>query len=101
MSEHRDKIANRIRGLAAAITTGYMKYISEHRDMDSASVVTATALFVAAIVDSLSFCDDDPSQEEIMALIAEAATRMLEDTDTIRDYMGAIFKAVMAEEPRQ
>jgi hypothetical protein len=87
-----------IQELSTAIITGYMKYISEHRDMDSASVVTATALFVAVIVDSLTFQEDDPSHEEAMALIAEAAMKMLMEPDTIRDYVKVIFTAVMEEQ---
>jgi hypothetical protein len=98
MSERRDKVADRIQGLSTAVITAYVKYISEHRDMDSASVVTATALFVAVIVDSLTFQEDDPSHEEAMALIAEAAMKMLMAPDTIRDYVKVIFTAVMEEQ---
>jgi hypothetical protein len=51
-------------------------------------VLTASAFYLAVIVDALSFDEGDPSQEEVMALIADTAMTMLKDPRIIREYMG-------------
>jgi hypothetical protein len=97
MSEAQEKIKDTIEELATAVTTAYVKYINEHREVDSASVLTASALYVAIITDSLSFDEGDPSQEEVLGMIVDAARVMLKDLPLIRSYIGAILYTVMAE----
>jgi hypothetical protein len=97
MSEDKEKIVDRIDGLATTVVTAYVRYISEHRDTDSASVVTASALYVAIIVDALSYDVDDPSEEEVMSLVIEAAMTMLRDKSAIREYVKKILETVVEE----
>jgi hypothetical protein len=97
MSEDKEKIVDRIDGLATTVVTAYVRYISEHRDTDSASVVTASALYVAIIVDALSYDVGDPSEKEVMSLVIEAAMTMLRDKRSIREYMKKIVGTVMEE----
>jgi hypothetical protein len=98
MSEDREKIVGDIEGLARATVTAYVRYINEHRDLDNVKVLTASAFYLATIVDTLSFGEDDPSQEEVLTLIAETTMIMLKDTSAIRQYMGTILKSVVGEE---
>jgi hypothetical protein len=93
----KEKIAHEIEGLATAVITAYVKHINEHQDLDNMQVLTASAFYLAVIVDALSFGEDDPSQEEMMALIADTAMTMLKDTRVIREYMGTILKSVTEE----
>jgi hypothetical protein len=95
--QDREKIVDTIEGLAKAVITAYVKYIDEHREIDSASVVTASGLYVAIIVESLSFDEDDPSEKEVIALVGDATMVMLKEKATLRDYMRQILQAVMAE----
>jgi hypothetical protein len=93
----RDDATSDIQGMATAVITAYAKYISEHREIKNVSVLTASAFYLAAIVDVLSFGEDDPSQEETLTLIADATTMMLKHIGVIRRHMAAILKSVMEE----
>jgi hypothetical protein len=97
MSEDREKIVGDIEGLARAIVTAYVRYINKHREMDNASVITASAFYLAIVVDSLSFEKDDPPQSETIALVIDATIEMLRDTTPIRGYMAAILKSVVGK----
>jgi hypothetical protein len=97
MSEDREKIVGDIEGLARAITTAYVRYLNKHREMDSASVITASAFYLAIVVDSLTFDEDDPPQSETIALVIDATMGMLRDTTPIRGYMAAILKSVVGK----
>jgi nanoRNase/pAp phosphatase (c-di-AMP/oligoRNAs hydrolase) len=97
MSEDREKIVGDIEGLARATITAYVKYIDKHREMDNASVITASALYLAIVVDALSFEEDDPPQSETITLIIDATMGMLRDTTPIRGYMRDILKSVIGK----
>jgi hypothetical protein len=97
MSEDREKIVGNIEGLARAIVTAYVKYTNKHRDTDSASVITASALYLAIVVDSLTFDEGDPSQSETVTLIIDATIEMLRDTTPIRGYMRDILMSVVGK----
>jgi uncharacterized membrane protein len=93
----KEKITSDIEGLTTAVVTAYMKYINEHRGMGNVRVLTASAFYLAVIVDALTFDEGDPSQEEVMTLIVDTAMTMLKDPRIIRQYMGAILKSVLEE----
>jgi predicted GTPase len=97
MSEDKEKIVGNIEGLARAIVTAYVRYLNKHREMDSASVITASAFYLAIVVDSLSFEEDDPPQSETIALVIDATIEMLRDTTPIRGYMRDILKSVIGK----
>jgi hypothetical protein len=101
MSEDKEKHMTEINELVTAIVTTYVRHINKHRDMDNASVVAATAFFMATIVDALSFEEGDPPQTEVLAILTGVVTAMLEHPDTIRSHMKTILLSVMAEELRQ
>jgi hypothetical protein len=91
------KVTRDIEGMATAVITAYVKYINEHREMDNLSVVTASAWYLAAVVDALSLNENDLSQKEVVTLIADAAMIMLEDASTVREHMATILKSVVGE----
>jgi hypothetical protein len=97
MSEDQEKIVGNIEGLARAIITAYVKYTKKHKDTDSASVITASALYLAIVVDSLTFEEGDPPQSETIALIIDATTEMLRDKTPIRGYMRDILMSVVGK----
>jgi nanoRNase/pAp phosphatase (c-di-AMP/oligoRNAs hydrolase) len=97
MSEDQEKIVGNIEGLAKAIITAYVKYTNKHKDTDNTSVITASALYLAIVVDSLSFEEGDPSQSETVALIIDATIEMLKDTTPIRGYMRDILMSVIGK----
>jgi hypothetical protein len=97
MSEDKEKIVGNIEGLARAIITAYVRYAKKHKDTDNASVITASALYLAIVVDSLTFGEDDPPQSEVMALIIDATTEMLRDKTPIRGYMRDILMSVVGK----
>jgi hypothetical protein len=101
MSEDEEKYVAEINELTTAIITTYVRYINKHRDMDNGSVMTAIAFFVATIVDALSFGEDDPPQAEVLSILTDTVTGMLERPGAIRSYMKAILLSVKAEELRQ
>jgi hypothetical protein len=101
MSEDKEKIVDGITDLSTEVITAYIRYVSNHRQIDSASVLTASAFFVSVIVDTLSFGEDDPPEKEIMATLVDAATRMLESKAQIRRFTGDILKTVLEEEMPQ
>jgi hypothetical protein len=91
------KVTSDILGMATAVITAYVKYINEHREMDNISVVTASAWYLAAVVDALSLNEDNPPQKEVMTLVADAAMIMLKDASTVREHMTTILKSVVGE----
>jgi hypothetical protein len=101
MSEDREQIVDGITDLSIEIITAYIRYVNNHRQIDSASALTATAFFVSIVVDVLSFGEDDPTEKEIMATLVDAATRMLENKTQIRHFTGDILKTVLEEEMPQ
>jgi hypothetical protein len=97
MSEDREKIADTIEGLAKAVTTAHVTYIREHQEIDNAGVVTAMALFMAIVTDTLSYGDDDPSEDETLSTLTDITTEMLKNKPLIREFMGEIIKSVMRD----
>lgn len=101
MSESKEKIVDEITDLSTEIITAYIRYVSNHRQIDNASVLTASAFFVSVIVDALSFGEDDPSEKEIMLTLVDAAMKMLESKAHIRHFTGDILRGILEEETRQ
>jgi nanoRNase/pAp phosphatase (c-di-AMP/oligoRNAs hydrolase) len=95
MSEDQEKIADEITGLAKAVTTAYVTYINEHRRIDNASVVAAMALLMAIVTDTLSYDDDDPSEDETLSLLTDTTKEVLKSKPLIREFMGMIIKNVV------
>jgi hypothetical protein len=95
MSEDEEKTTNEIMGLAKTLATAHVEFINEHHNIGNAAVMTAASLFVAIIVDSLSFDDDDPSEEEVMTTLTEAAMSMLGNRAIIRQFMTPIIDTVV------
>jgi hypothetical protein len=98
MSEDEEKTTNEIMGLAKTLATAHVEFINEHRNIGNAAVMTAASLFVAIIVDSLSFDDDDPSEEEVMTTLTETATSMLGNRAIIRQFMTPIIDTVVGRD---
>jgi undecaprenyl pyrophosphate phosphatase UppP len=97
MSKDREQIVDGISGLATTIVAAYMRYVSEHRQIDNPSVLTAAAMFAAIIVDTLSFGEDDPSEEEMLTLLIDTTKAMLASKAEVRRFSGMILHTVLME----
>src|SRR4051812_25827778 len=97
MSEDEHRLVDTMTKLAEALTTTYMRHVNEHRGMDSASVITAVSLFVAIIVDSLTYQSGDPQEDETIAIITDVVMRMLEDRQHARQLAARIIDTVLKE----
>jgi hypothetical protein len=60
-------------------------------------VVTAVSMFIAVVIDSLSYREDDPSDEETLEIITDVVTRMLEDKPHVRQLTARLIEVVLAE----
>jgi hypothetical protein len=98
MSEDDEKVADEISELAKALATAHVRFIDKHRKIDHAAVMTATSLFTAIIVDSLSYGDDDPTEEEVMTTLTDITKRMLVRKSVIRNFMVPIIDSVVRKD---
>jgi hypothetical protein len=90
MSEDDEKVADEITELGKALITAHVKFISKHHKINNAGVITATALFMAVIVDTLSHGDDDPTEDETMEAIGDIVEKLLENRSVLRSLTKAI-----------
>jgi hypothetical protein len=54
-------------------------------------------LLMAIVTDTLSYDDDDPSEDETLSLLTDTVKEVLRSKPLIREFMGTIIKNVVRD----